>query len=108
MALDRVVNWDKEKPTKAEAEAALTNFLGGVGILEWVQDRYYIHLPGTPTPTLRGLGKCVEVGYHVRWIEVWQDNDSLYVITRQADEFTNALAEKLAEIFANHWHGTRE
>jgi hypothetical protein len=41
-------------------------------------------------------------------MEVWEDKERtcLYVITRQQDEYTNALAKGLIEVFRRYWQGT--
>jgi hypothetical protein len=43
-----------------------------------------------------------------RFIEVYVADDNVDVMTRQADEFTNALAEGLASLIARKFKGKRE
>jgi hypothetical protein len=46
--------------------------------------------------------------YDDRVIEICLSSKSLDILTRQQDEFTNALAEGLANIFARVWKGRLE
>lgn len=106
MALDRFVYWKKRKPTKKEVRAVLTNFLGGVGSIRWNKDRFFITLPGEQRAALKGFVRNAGATLNdARWIEVWFDSQSLDIMTRQADEFTSALASELAKIFARFWEG---
>lgn len=107
MALDRFVQFKPRKwPKKKEIERVLLNFLGGVGTVEWKKDRFYVSLPGKPTPTFEGIKGALPGREHQeeRWIEVIPGNP-LDVCTRMADEFTNALAARLAEAFGRYWEG---
>lgn len=108
MALDRFVQFPPRKyPKKAEVEQVIKNFLGGVGTVEWKKDRFFISLPGTPTYTykdIKGAPQREEIQPE-RWIEVCIGNP-MDIITRMADEFTNALAARLAKAFARYWEGT--
>lgn len=108
MALDRFVNFPKGKkgPTKDEIGLVLKNFLGGIGDVSWSDDRWIVSLPGKPTWTFEGLEPDMmpRMQNSERWIEVYV-GPTLDVITRSADEFTNALAVRIAQIFARYWEG---
>jgi hypothetical protein len=107
MAHDRFVYWSKDKtriPTREDVQAALIAYLGDGGTVEWVEDqgRLYAHLPGTPSDPVEKLLP------DSRWIEVFIHHDSVDVITRQADSFTNAVADGFANFCMRRWNGRRE
>lgn len=107
MALDRFVYFKKDRrPTEKEAELVVRNYFGGCGTVEWSDDRWIVSLPGTPTWVFEGIepGTARERNAE-RWIEVYLGDDNVDVITRRQDEFTNALASGLAEVFARYWEG---
>lgn len=108
MAYDRFVYWNKTKalvPTREDVGAVLAAYLGAGGTVEWVegQGRFYANLAGPgsdprqPKDLLRGT----------RWFEVFIHEDSVDVITRQADSFTNAVADGFANVCMRQWDGRR-
>jgi hypothetical protein len=109
MSRDLVICWHGQAPAKHEVQRVLENFFAGVQAdpVQWRQDRnrWFIHLPGKPSPALRGLAACAACRDDERWIEVWPGPTYLDVITRQQDEFTNALAEGLARLLARWFKG---
>ncbi len=107
MSFDRFVYFEKSAPTQEDIQKVLGNFLGGVGTIEWKRDRFFVALPGTPTLASAGFPEAIPYGMRPeeRWIEVWYKDNGLDVITRDQDDFTNALASALAEIFARFWKG---
>jgi hypothetical protein len=114
MATDRTVYWDTRKPDRREVEVVIRDFLGSVGDVRWNDDcsRWLVTLPGTPSwPLARitPIGHRPGLAPEERWFEVWEDDERTYlsVITRQQDEFTAALADRLAEVFARYWQGRR-
>lgn len=117
MALDLFVRWKDRKPTKDQAENVIRNFMGGAELtLEWKSDRFFVRVPGSNSVPYKGLGNKFEAAMIERYkpphdgrcIEVWLGDDSLDVMTREADEFTNALAQGLAECFSRYWGGMLE
>jgi hypothetical protein len=108
MSADRYINWAGTKPTKDEIMETLVNFLGGVGTVSFSNGRFIIDLPGSPTAALKGLDpKGPLPASDKRWVEIFMHEDSLDIMTRQGDDFANALAERLADIFAHQWKGER-
>jgi len=111
MALDRIIRFDKpfKPPTRMELTTLLADYFQGIGGASWDKDRFFVTLPGRPC---YALGRLAKIPFselpEQRWIEVWKDRTSVDVITRTADDITNALAEGLAEIIARFWQGARE
>lgn len=110
MATDRIIHWPPpaQAPTKADLGALCHNYSAGLAVsVEWQGGRWYITLPGEAHSAIPGREFLHERGQG-RWIEVWRDDESVYVMTRSADEITSAVAEGLAALVARQWGGTRE
>lgn len=114
MADDRVIRFNgKHVPTRAELQVVLEDLLGGVGKIEWSEDRFFVTLPGEATLALQRTaplfigkeGLCHKDG---RWFEVWIGDDCIDVMTRLQDDFTNALAARFASIVETWWDGEYE
>lgn len=114
VTLDRVVRWKEQRPTAEQLQLLLEDFFNGAAELRWDQDRWFCALPGKPCEPFKRLRDDVvtrdsQMGMDItRWIEVWLSDESVYVMTRHADRFTNALAEELANLLAWGWKGERE
>lgn len=119
MALDRFVKWinPRRHPTRRQALCVCIDFLGGVGQVEWNKGsgRIIIDLPGTCTSPFKSARPTFARPFdsdQKRWIEVFlhgkSDGYVVDVITRQHDDFTNGLADRLAEVFARGWEGEVE
>lgn len=121
MARDIFVRFNHDrKPTRQEVQYLLEDYFKGIATnVRWDSDRFFVSLPGTQT---NALGRMPDA-HHLyrepdgkRWIEVWlADPDPAYknqavvdVMTRQADEVTNAMAEGVVEILARFWKGEVE
>jgi len=101
-------------PGKDEVRAVLDEYLRGILAepLEWGGGRWYATLLGEPT---NPASKChVDRGLHVppnealpeeRRIEVFIGEDNIDVITRRADELTNGIAQRLAEMLSRFYDG---
>lgn len=112
MAADRFI-WfkgDAKVPPKKDIESVLTNFFGEAAKVEWVDGRFYATLQGKPTQPFAGLGLTGRLfpPDMERWIEVYVAKDNIDVITRQADTYTNVLADGVAKLFAHFWQGELE
>jgi len=111
MSTDRFVRWRKDKrPLPSEIEAALERYIGIPSTIDRRPDRILVDLPGKagnpfPRPVDEEL---FEAPFDSRTIEVYIDPLYTDVITRQADEFTCAVAEGFARAIARHWNGRRE
>lgn len=111
MALDRIIRFDKPNhpPIRMELTTLLADYFQGIGTVKWDKDRFFVSLPGKPCHALGRLAVIPRMPPpEERWIEVWKNRTSVDVITRGADDITNALAEGLAEIIARFWQGERE
>lgn len=117
MAQDRFVYFTQDStPSIEEVRLVLTNFLGGAGEVTYSVDRFFVSLPGKPTLPFKGLpGVTIPPIYYPeeRWIEVWYGDDPrrgiiLDIMTRHGDEFTDALADQIAKMFARYWKGRAE
>ena len=116
MARDLSVHFAAKRPTQAEIEKVITDFLGGIGSVEWVPSRefFLVSLPGTATWALQGIlargdGSNFHADRPQRTFEVYPGEEGLAesfrLTTRLADDFTNAVAEGLAAVFAVYWEG---
>lgn len=109
MAADRFVYWKERKPSREEVELVLTNFLGGIGKVEWKTGRFFMDIPGKSKDAMNGIEFVESVPEEVmrpnRWIEIYLTDDYIDIITRSQDHFTNSLADGLANLFATYWDG---
>jgi hypothetical protein len=114
MPLDREVQWRSKgkRPSKEDVGAIVEGYFNGMAEVEWREDRYYCRIAGLichPLNRVEGFLRMPEPeeGFDERYIEVWPDKKCLYVMTRQQDEATNALAEGLIELFVRAYEGKR-
>lgn len=112
MSLDRIVYWREQPPAQRAVVMLLRDYMGGAGRVRWHAGtgRYFIDLPGhcsSPTWRVGHVGRSFEPGAK-RWIEVFLHNDCVDVITRVADDFTNGIAERLADVLARAFDGKAE
>jgi len=112
MAYDRYVRWGGKKPTRQEAQLVLEDFFAETATeIRWVKDRFFVTLVGKHSNPLQRVAVSPlvklepEPGWEGRHLEVWLGDDSLDVMTRQQDEFTNRVADGLAALFARYWEG---
>ena len=105
MAHDNFVYWT-ETPPRQEVEQIVENFFGGAAVFEKKESHWMITLPGSPTHPLEYIVPSVEDGLaDERWIEVWFTgyDECIDIATRHQDDFTKALAKRLAERIAAHY-----
>lgn len=105
MARDRIAHLTTASPTLTELREAATRYLGGCGTTETHNGFFCCVLPGAPTPVFAQLYR--DYG-HERWFEVWRVEEGegkpfVNVITRQADEFTSAVADGFFAAAARYW-----
>lgn len=126
MACDRFVYWKKGKPrpTREEIEVVICDYFGDVATkVSWDRDRFFVTLMGKQSHPFEHVDPDHPVARTTihyrklaaegkssteRWIEVWVGPDSLDVITRMADPFTNACAKDLVWHIAGQWDGDLE
>lgn len=116
MPTDRIIRWAAPSlaPTLADLGGLCEDYTRGIAPPPyWAGGRWNVTLPGEIRSALHNLDArragLYEPG-RARCIEVWRSNDgeSVYVITRSADEVTSAVADGLAALVARHWGGERE
>lgn len=119
MAVDRIITFSGPGPTRDDILAVLADFLGGAGSVEATgPDTWVVRLPGVKTYALKsrpGVGEYLnnladpKLGADMtgRGFEVFKNPKTgrLLVTTRLADDFTTALADGVAEVFARYWKG---
>ena len=107
MSLTRTVRFEDRRPDRADIEPILRNFLGGCGTTERMNKQWILNIPGKPTSMFLGIKGAVATsqGQDERWIEVDYHGDELMVTTRTQDDFTNALADCVAEGFGRFYGG---
>jgi hypothetical protein len=108
VARDVILKWNGAAPPNDAILSAIKTFFGGAygtrgqngNSPEWDRDRWFVTLPGTNPAAPEGC----------RWIEIWPSPDGacLYVMTRQQDDFTNALADGLARSLRRQFGGKLE
>lgn len=134
MALDRVVRFPEVAPNSRELRILCTDYLGASGMVITRDGRLFLDVPGVNSFAHRRVGLCPKAHRAMaeeswkeyaenpphkfynsqRWIEVFlhpADEEGpacVYVTTRQHDEFTNAIAEGLADVLMRGWRGERE
>lgn len=106
MASDRFIRWGEDRPTKEQIQFVLEDYFGSAAEVKWDKDRFYVTLPGKPSFPFRrivpDMARAAET-QDERWIEVWMNEDSLDVMTRMMDHYTNDLARGLTAVIANYW-----
>lgn len=107
MACDRFIFFNKSpRPSSDNISMLLNNFMGCAGSITRESDRFLISLPGINTNALLNISSVVKPSERTeRYIEVIEGSDYWDIVTRQHDEFTNALAQELANIIAKYWNG---
>lgn len=117
MALDRFVYWNKEKPSHDTVRRILEDFLGGIGeIAESLTKEkgkwWIVTLPGVPSHPFKSLHSNLSqpnLYPDGRWFEVcYISDDNCDVITRQADCFTNNVAQGFAVALATYFKARLE
>ena len=120
MPQDRVIHWPAstrvaDVPTNVVLGPLCRDYTRGIATsVRWHRGRTIIRLPGECTAALRRVGRPARMFERgePRTIEVSMggadDGFRVYVTTRMADDITNAIAEGLAAIIAQHWRGERE
>jgi hypothetical protein len=108
MSQDRFIKY-KENPKPEDVGKALEGYLNGAATVTWEGDRWFVFFPQKPSNPIRDLNPSF---YFVRegdrWFEVvCNPRCSFDVLTRQQDEFVNAVAEGFAEFCARYWGGER-
>jgi hypothetical protein len=112
MAYDRFIRFGKRRPTKPEVQKALEDYVSGAGRVEWLKDRFFVYLEGKGSHPARRIAgshpsaKEADVYRAERFVEVWLDKAVVDVITRQADDYTNAVADGFVEFLTRFWDGT--
>lgn len=124
MSRDVVIDWSTTKPTRDEIETLLRDYMGALGKVEWHEpgQRFLVTIPGTPSYARVHVGLATDWqraawkgkmeepspkrwSPETRWFEVWSDEDVTYVMTRDADELTNGIADTFAEVLRIAWQG---
>jgi len=116
MSLDRYVKFRRDRfPTLDETERVVRDFFGEgakVSETECFDDggRIIVRLPGNCSSPFRDVEEGLDLyanRAHERAIVVYYDAGVPYleVLTRLQDEYTDGVAQRLAEIFARFWEG---
>lgn len=113
MATDRFVYWQdglNVRPSDNEIEDALCRYINSSGRVEKPDDRFVVTLiGGAQNPFARAVdAERFAPPFDGRVFEVYIDYEYTNVITRQQDEFTQAVAEGFAATIAWKWNGRRE
>ena len=128
MSRDLVIRWShgptvplheqSRLPSNVALGTLCRDYTRGLAVsVRWRKGRWWIRLPGeTRTALYRLAEKPRPLDADKRLIEVMSFGEgpvmapgfAVYVTTRCADEVTNAVADGLAALIAQHWSGERE
>ena len=128
MSRDLVIRWphgptvplheQSRLPSNVALGTLCRDYTRGLAVsVRWRKGRWWIRLPGeTRTALYRLAEKPRPLDADKRLIEVMSFGEgpvmapgfAVYVTTRCADEVTNAVADGLAALIAQHWRGERE
>ena len=131
MSLDRVIEFPILVPSAESVDNVLRNFLGEAGKVEkkstadrvdptislWeitLQGPFSYSLASEKGSVHWALDKESKDKCPTRWIEVYlhpatkEDPVTIDILTRQMDDYTNAVADGLVKVFNRYWDGTRE
>ena len=111
MSADRFIRWREERPSIGQLHAVARDFLGPRWTARRTDDHWIVCETDDPlTDALASEGFRGVVGAHphaparTRCFSVYHDPAGRSsVITRLADEFTDALADRYAAIVARRW-----
>lgn len=111
MATDIFIYWKTEVPTRDEIQLCLEDYVRGMGIVSWEDDRFFVMLNGSysypfaragvSTPSMRAVAR--ERRNDPREFEVWFDKECLDVIIRFGDEITGVIARGFSELIRRGW-----
>jgi hypothetical protein len=119
VSLDRNIRWKRaqDMPPRKALGQVLRDFMGEAGAVRWHGDRWFMSFEspnslalGRQSPLVEPMAALLAREPRERWIEVWPSEKLLVVdvMTRQQDEFTNALAVGIVEVIARWWKGEVE
>jgi len=113
MSADRFVYWDPKgkRPSRDLLGHIIEDYFGAAARdIVWNDDRFFIHLPGETSNPLRRVPNALEYpnSRPTRWIEVWPDGKCCDIITRQADEYTSAVADGLQALLLRFYEASEE
>lgn len=116
MGQDRFIRWpdDAERPSVEELERCLARYINQSGTVK--RDGVWLTATLIGEPCQVWLPELDDQEWETggckngeRWFEMFCDPKSTYsVITRHADQFTNALADGWTRLVAIHWKGKWE
>lgn len=106
MACDRFIKFEKAVP-EDQLRMILEDYAAGTVTKNG--DRFFLTLVGKPSfPFKRIFPGQDRINQTERWIEIWfdpDDNKTIDVLTRMADEYTNNVAEGIARMLAGFFEG---
>lgn len=112
MAIDRILYWDKDIPSFGEMAMLLQDYLGDDCRIETNMPRIFGIIPLKPSwafkrlrPDVPPLGRTDE---NERWIEIFMDDEHIDIMTRQQDDFTNAIAGSFHDLVRGYYRATKE
>ena len=96
MAQDRFIYFS-DVPKREYLERSLRDYFQTSAKVAWKSDRFFI--------TFDSRSEGTPIHRDERWIEVWIGSDCVDVMTREQDEFVNAIAGGLAKRIARQFSG---
>jgi hypothetical protein len=86
MAKDRIAMWNSVVPSEEEVVKAARDYLGGAGVVTSIPNKIMMNMGATPLP--ESISKSP-----VRVVETFVDATHVDVVTKNADFFTDAVAD---------------
>jgi hypothetical protein len=110
MSLDRFVYWREQRPSQAELQTLLEDYVGveNAKQVEWSKDRWIVTLWGRNSSPFKRILEGHRRGHPLdeRWFEVVVGESNIDVITRQQDELTNVVAAGFQALCLRYYKAT--
>jgi hypothetical protein len=108
VSTDNFVRFHKVIPTRKQIKLILEDYLNELGDISYDKTTFYAVIPGRPKNPFEKLAKLSPHPYSERWFEVYigslkDEQPSIDVITRQADELTYNIALGFAKLLARYF-----
>lgn len=107
MSSDLFVYWHR-RPARGELRKVLEDYLGSAAEITWSAGRLFASFSSPSSYPLRRVSRHRSLVHRreERWFEVFEHDNAVDVITREQDDFVQAVAAGFAQVCV-HWLGGR-